>query len=144
MLLTACAHTPPPPSAMVWVRTDGQRIADSPSLAQQAEIDKTVCGANLDSLTPVETSKWSWGMNSKAEAQRSRARLDAIKGCMAPRGYALAPADQAEAVRAQFAQWAAIAAQKAAEQAASAKLSVTGKPKKPPHPKATSSPTDLR
>jgi hypothetical protein len=124
---------------MLWVRIDGQQVAGNPTLSPQAEIDKTICGADLSSLTPVETNKWSWGIDSKVEAQRSKAKLDAIKDCMAQKGYAPAPADRAEAVRAQFAQWAAIAAQKAAEQAASAKPPITSKPKKPPRPKTTSS-----
>jgi hypothetical protein len=107
---------------MLWVRMDGQRIGDNPTLIQQADFDKAACHADLD---------------PKVEAQRSAAELDTIKSCMVQKGYALAPADQAEAARIQFAQWAATAAaQKAAEQAA-AKRPITSKPKKPPHPKTT-------
>ena len=39
LALSTCAHAPPPP--MLWGRTDGQRTADNPALAQQGEIDKT-------------------------------------------------------------------------------------------------------
>jgi hypothetical protein len=54
-ILTACTHTPPPP--MVWVRTDGQRIADDPTLAQQGERDKAICEGNAQgapSSTPAD------------------------------------------------------------------------------------------
>lgn len=95
LALTACAHAPSPPT-MVWVRADGQRIADNPMLAQQRESDKTICQddaqPDLASTTPV-------GTNQPVEQQQSTAEMDAIKGCMAQRGYLLVPADQAEAVR---------------------------------------------
>ena len=108
--LTACVHAPPPP--MMWVRTDGQRVVGNPALMQQAEIDKTVCvgdaqKTNLSSLTPVETSKYSWGLDPSVERQRSQASVDTLKGCMAQKGYILVPADQADTVREQFASTAA-------------------------------------
>src|SRR5271169_289576 len=104
-LRVGCAHAPPPPP-LVWIRTDGQR--SNAALAQQAEIDTTICAGdsqrvNLSSLTPVETNKYSWGLDNRVEAQRSQAKLDAMKGCMAEKGYLLVPADQADAMSDQFA-----------------------------------------
>jgi hypothetical protein len=110
LALSTCAHAPPPP--MLWVRTDGQRTADNPALAQQGEIDKTICAgdaqkANLTSLTPVEVNRYSLGLNNSVEAERTQATLDAMKGCMAQKGYLLVPADQADAMSAQLAATAA-------------------------------------
>lgn len=133
LTLGACTHAAPP--AMTWVRTDGQKASDNPALAQQGEIDKTVCigdaqRVNLSALTPVETSRFSWGLDSNVESQRSQASMDAIKGCMAQKGYVLVPVDQAEAVREQF---AATAAQKVAQ----AQPPVAAKkPRNPPQPSA--------
>jgi hypothetical protein len=107
LALSACAVKPPPPSPQ-WVRTDGQRLSDNPALTQQLEIDVTVCRGdtqrtNLSSLTPVETNKYSWGLDSRVEGQRTNAAWDAMNGCMAQKGYMLFAADQAEAAREQFA-----------------------------------------
>jgi hypothetical protein len=138
LALVACAHASPPP--MVWLRTDGQRMADNPALAQQGDIDKTICAgdaqkANLTSLTPVEVNRYSLGLNNNVEAQRSQATADAMKGCMAQKGYLLVPADQAEAMSEQFA--AATAAQRQAA------ATVPAQPPTPPRrtvPKPTAPP----
>jgi hypothetical protein len=118
---------------MVWIRTDGQRI-DNAALHQQAEIDKTICQGdtqrtNLSSLSPVETGKYSWGLDANVEVQRRQAAMDAIKGCMAEKGYVIAPADQADAMSAEL---AATAAQR---HVAASPPQVTPKSKtKPPPP----------
>ena len=128
LALSACAHAPPPP--MLWIRTDGQRTATNPALAQQGEIDKTICAgdaqkANLTSLTPVETNRYSWGLDNRVEAQRSQAQRDAMKGCMAQKGYLLVPADQADAMSVQF---AATAAQRQAAATPSAPSALPRRP----------------
>ncbi len=62
---------------MVWVRTDGRRIADDPTLLQLGKSDIAACNANLDIEMPT----------------------DSARGCMAQKGYTLASRDQAEDVR---------------------------------------------
>jgi hypothetical protein len=86
ILLLGCATTPPivttPPIAeMAWVRTDGRKIADDPTLLQQGKSDIAACDANLDSGTPTASAR----------------------GCMAQKGYVLVRRDQAEDVRAAYA-----------------------------------------
>jgi hypothetical protein len=131
--LAACA-TPPPPVEMVWIRTDGQRIQGNTALYQQGEIDRTICEgeaqrANLTSLSPVETGRYTYGLDPNVEVQRRLASMDAIKGCMAQKGYLIAPADQADAMSAEL---AATAAQR---HVAASPPQVTPKPKlKPPPP----------
>jgi hypothetical protein len=78
--LSGCVTTSPV-AAMAWVRTDGRKIADDPSLLQQGKSDISSCNANLDVGTP----------NASATA------------CMAQKGYALVRRDQAEDVRAAYA-----------------------------------------
>jgi hypothetical protein len=69
------------PLKMAWVRTDGRRIGDDPTLLQQGKTDIAVCHANLDAGAPTETAT----------------------GCMVQKGYALVQKDQAEEVRAAYA-----------------------------------------
>jgi hypothetical protein len=112
LVLAACTHTPPPPP-MVWVRMDGQRIADNPTLARQGESDKATCGGNAQaapSSTLVETNL----------TDQTMASMDSMKDCMAQKGYLLVPADQAELVREQHA-------------ATSAQLQPALPPTPPPH-----------
>jgi len=66
---------------MAWVRTDGRKIADDPTLLQQGKSDVADCNANLDTGAPSETAR----------------------GCMAQKGYVLVRRDQAEDVRAAYA-----------------------------------------
>jgi hypothetical protein len=80
LLLAGCATTTPV-IEMAWVRTDGQRIADSPTLLQQGRSDMAACNANLDAGSPSEPAR----------------------GCMSQRGYVLVRRDQAEDVRAAYA-----------------------------------------
>jgi hypothetical protein len=79
-LLAGCATTTTVVE-MAWVRTDGQRIADSPTLLQQGRSDMAACNANLDAGSPN----------------------DSARGCMSRRGYVLVRRDQAEDVRAGYA-----------------------------------------
>ena len=66
---------------MAWVRTDGRRIADDPTLLQQGKTDIALCHADLDAGSANETART----------------------CMSQRGYTLVQKDQAEAVRAAYA-----------------------------------------
>lgn len=75
-LLLGCATTKP--LEMAWVRTDGRRIGDDPTLRQQGKTDIAVCHANLDAGAPTETAR----------------------GCMIQKGYTFVQKDQAEEVRA--------------------------------------------
>jgi hypothetical protein len=79
-VLPACVTTNTVPE-MVWVRTDGRRIADDPALLQQGKSDMALCHADLDAGSANETAR----------------------NCMAQRGYALVQKDQAEEVRAAYA-----------------------------------------
>jgi hypothetical protein len=83
----------------------------------------------LAAMTPVETSKYSWGLDGNVERQRQQAALDTMKGCMAQKGYLLVSAEQAETVREQF---AATAAQRRAVQNPSPASPTTTKKKPPP------------
>ena len=80
ILLSGCVTTPKVPQ-MVWVRTDGRKIADDPAILQQGKSDIAACNANLDIEMPT----------------------DLARGCMAQKGYTLVPRDQAEDVRAAYA-----------------------------------------
>ena len=53
ILLSGCVTTPRVPQ-MVWVRTDGRKIADDPTLLQQGKSDIAACNANLDIEMPTE------------------------------------------------------------------------------------------
>jgi hypothetical protein len=66
---------------MAWVRTDGRRIADDPTLLQQGKTDIALCHADLDAGSANETART----------------------CMSQRGYTLVQKDQAEDVRAAYA-----------------------------------------
>jgi hypothetical protein len=69
------------PPEMAWVRTDGRRIADDPTLLQQVKADIALCRADLDAGSTNETART----------------------CMSQRGYTLVQKDQAEDVRAAYA-----------------------------------------
>jgi hypothetical protein len=95
VVVAACTHAPPP--SMVWVRTDGQRIADNPTLAPQGENDKAICEGDAQgapSSTPADLP---------ADQEQSTATMQSMRDCMLQKGYVLAPADQAEAVRERYA-----------------------------------------
>ena len=77
-LHSGCATSKP---EMAWVRTDGRKILDDPSLLKKGETDIALCNANLDGGAVDEGAH----------------------KCMGLRGYALVPKDQAEDARAGFA-----------------------------------------
>jgi len=82
-VLFGCVTSRPPESA--WVRTDGRRIMDDPSLVRQGQTDIAFCKANLD----------------------AGAVDDAARKCMVQKGYALVQKDHAEEARAAYAASAA-------------------------------------
>jgi hypothetical protein len=73
-----CATSKP---YMAWVRTDGRRIVDDPDLLKQGHADIALCRANLDASVVDQGGR----------------------DCMAKKGYALVPKDQAEQARAGYA-----------------------------------------
>jgi hypothetical protein len=103
--LVACATAPPP----VFVRTDGRSTQSDPVLAQQFQIDKTVCLGSREKadLSGVTVSSGTFA-GAIAAANRSQAADAVFVGCMAEKGYMLTTADKAEDLTIQN---AAIAAQ---------------------------------
>lgn len=94
------------PVEMIWLRTDGQSQRQNPALAQQFEIDKTVCIGELQkaglAAPPVYTT--SYLDAALVAAARRGQGDDIVKGCMANRGYLLVPASEAEARAAELRQ----------------------------------------
>ena len=81
---------------MAWVRGDGQAMLGDAVLMRRFDVDRTICFG-----------------------ERQEAAVDAIaRGCMAQRGYLLAPQNEAAARSAEL---AAIAAEKARRNAFAAK-----------------------
>jgi uncharacterized lipoprotein YajG len=100
VLLAGCAAAP----KMLWVRADGQRSSQNPTLATQFELDSTSClgernKANLSGVTVA--SGGIYGI--AAAAERSAAADTVQRGCMAEKGYLLVPEEQAAAKQAELA-----------------------------------------
>jgi uncharacterized lipoprotein YajG len=103
--LAACATTPPP----VFVRTDGKPMTSDAVLAQQYQVDRTVCLGNREKADLSGVTVTNGGLAGLAAGiQRSNAADAVFTGCMAEKGYMLTTADKADEVAAQN---AAIAAQ---------------------------------
>jgi hypothetical protein len=124
--LGGCATAPPP---MQWIRTDGKRAAGDVVLAQQFDVDRTVCLGERQKAAMSGTTFVN-GSIAAAVAARDRGNsADAVaSGCMAEKGYLLVPEDQAEQRRAEM---AAVAEEKRRQEAASAAPPKTSKPMKP-------------
>ncbi|HML06612.1 MAG TPA: hypothetical protein VK430_00590 [Xanthobacteraceae bacterium] len=102
---------------MVWVRTDGKNAAADPVLAQQFQIDKTICLGEREKADLSGVTVSQGGIAGIVAAQNRANAADAVaKGCMAEKGYVQVPEDQAEAQRQQFAD---VAAMKQQQQTAS-------------------------
>jgi uncharacterized lipoprotein YajG len=122
-VLVGCAAAP----KMLWLRADGQRAIDNPSLQTQFELDSTAClgERNKASLSGVTVA--GGGMAGIAAATERSAAADTVqRGCMAEKGYLLVQEDQAPAKQAEL---AAIAGQRKQQEAATG-LTAT-KPRKP-------------
>ncbi|EXL08584.1 hypothetical protein BG46_01530 [Brucella anthropi] len=105
-VLTACQTMPN--DNMIWLRTDGQSQVGNPHLAQQFQIDSTVCKGETQKSAvgaPVVYSNGSIASEVSAavvSGQQGAALNDVLKGCMAQKGYMLVPKDQAAAIAAQY------------------------------------------
>ena len=125
--LGGCATAPPP---MAWIRTDGKRAAGDPVLAQQFDVDRTVCLGERQKATLAGVTIANGTLGAAFAAQERGNSADAVaKGCMAERGYLMVPEDQAEERRAEM---AAVAEEKRKQEAAAA--AAQSKPPKPSKP----------
>jgi hypothetical protein len=111
---------------MVWVRTDGQRIKEDPVLLQQAQMDLTMCQGELQKANLSGVTVHGGGLAGAAAAvQRAEAASQVGEGCMAQKGYARVPQDQADATRERF---ASVEAEKKRRESVS--LAAAAKPKR--------------
>lgn len=137
VFLTACATKPPPP---IWLRTDGQSAANDPVLAQQFQVDKTVCLGEREKADLSGVTVTQGGIPGLVAAQNRANAADAVaQGCMAQKGYILVPADQAAAKSQELASIAAEKARRETEAAAAVaaqakQQKVAAKPKPKPQP----------
>lgn len=102
-MLAGC-QAAPPPEEQIWLRTDGQSMRANPALAQQFDIDRTICLGETQragiSAPPIYTD--SFIEAAMVSASRDRQMVDVAMGCMAGRGYLLVPASQVETRAAQL------------------------------------------
>lgn len=96
-----------PQEAMIWVRTDGHRLADNPTYSTQFQVDKTVCVGEVQKSAAGAPVIYYRGLAGAIDAsiiqqQHQTAYADIMKGCMAGKGYVLVPVSQAPAVSANF------------------------------------------
>lgn len=100
--LSSCASPPPP---RVLIRTDGQHVTGNAALEQQVLIDKTVCGGDAQKADLSAGTNYYGGIiaHSIEENRRGQAAVGVFEGCMASKGYVMAPADQAQAMLDSFA-----------------------------------------
>lgn len=102
-LVAGCAQK------VAYIRIDGQRGSD-PVLAQQFEIDRTICTGEMQKANVSGVTFTGGGVAGlAAQIERSNAVGQVAQGCMAQKGYVSVPEDQAEAKTAEF---AAVAAEK--------------------------------
>lgn len=106
LALGGCVTTPPP-EERVWVRTDGQKGSEVPALAQQFEIDKTICLGETQKtavgMAPIYYQGVAGATQASAiEGQRAQALEQVIAGCMAGKGYVYVLKSQAEATLQRF------------------------------------------
>jgi hypothetical protein len=95
---------------MAYIRTDGQRTLTDPVLAQQFEIDRTICSGEMQKANVSGVTFSGGGLAGlAAQVERQQAVGQVGQGCMAQKGYALVERDKAEARLAEF---AAVAAEK--------------------------------
>lgn len=81
---------------IVAVRMDGQPIRGNPVLSQSLDTDRTICQGEMQkaNLSGVTVSGGGFA-GLAAEIERSQNANTVFKGCMAQRGYALVPEEQA-------------------------------------------------
>lgn len=96
LVLAGCQTVQAP--AVVWMRVDGQSGKDNPAIAQQFEIDSTICKGQVQQTNMVATPIMYGGLiGAIQQIERNTAVVDVVKGCMASRGYVLVPASEVEA-----------------------------------------------
>ena len=118
---------------MVYVRLDGQRSSNDPVLAQQFEIDRTICAGEMQKANVSGVTFSGGGLaGAVAAAERSNAVGQVAQGCMAQKGYVIVPRDKAQEKLAEF---AAVTEEKkrreeATQRAEAARLAAVVAPKK--------------
>jgi hypothetical protein len=122
LVLSGCARE------MVYLRIDGQRGSTDPVLAQQFEIDRTICQGEMQRANVSGVTFTGGGIaGAVAAAERSNAVGQVAQGCMAQKGYVAVPKEQAEAKQAELI--AVAEEKKRREQVANAPVIVPRKPK---------------
>jgi hypothetical protein len=103
-LLCGCA------TEKTWIRADGQRAGGDPVLAQQFEMDRTICTGEMQKANVSGVTFSGGGMAGlAAQIERQQAVGQVAEGCMAQKGYLLVEKENAEAKSAEL---AAVAAEK--------------------------------
>jgi hypothetical protein len=100
MVSAGCAQQP----KNIYLRVDGQSGRNNPVLAQQYEVDSTMCVGerNKANLSGVTVASGGFA-GLAAQIDRSNSADTVQRGCMAEKGYLLVPEDQAEAKQAELA-----------------------------------------
>jgi hypothetical protein len=78
LLLATCTAPSQEPQGL-WHRTDGRSMQSDPALLKQGETDRTACDAERQKVLTANPQD-----NSDS---RQNAAVEAMKGCMAKRGY---------------------------------------------------------
>lgn len=99
LALVGCAQQP----KTVWIRTDGQTGFTNPALAQQFEVDKTICEGEM-SKANMSGAQFCRGLVDCVGQSVARSEGMAVvgKGCMAQRGYISVLETEAEAKAAEL------------------------------------------
>jgi hypothetical protein len=98
MAVSACARE------MSYVRLDGRSAASDPVLAQQFEVDRTVCAGEMQKANVSGVTFAGGGMAGlAAQIERQQAVGQVAQGCMAQKGYLLVPKEDAPAKAAELA-----------------------------------------
>jgi hypothetical protein len=98
VILGGCAAEP----EWGWRRADGQSARNDPALHAQFESDKSAClsemqKSGLSGTTGMSgTSGSAYGVSGGIPPLRRQAAMDAIRDCMAQRGYNTVPVEVAE------------------------------------------------
>ncbi|MCX7310340.1 MAG: hypothetical protein NTV56_01090 [Alphaproteobacteria bacterium] len=109
-LLTGCAKE------MAYIRYDGQRASTDPVLAQQFQQDAAICNGEMQKANVSGVTFTGGGLaGAVAASERGNAVGQVAQGCMAQKGYAYDPKEQAEARLTEF---AAVAEEKRKREAA--------------------------
>jgi hypothetical protein len=107
VLTLAGCQTTSPLENYIFVRTDGQRLADNPALGSQFELDKTMCLGEVQKSAVGAPIIYYQGLAGAINAsmiqdQQQAALIDILRGCMAAKGYVLVPQSQAMATHKAF------------------------------------------